>query len=133
MNYDDYILPGATNRFDGQDYPPGRREKPEMAQATVIEPDDVFDTSVAIAEAFQVYDFTDLTAKQIKKLSNYGAILDRLSPDQIAEVLAQNEISPDGRAVIILPQKRDMPRNKTLRYTLTPSGKKVFRPSRRRS
>ena len=66
MNYDDYILPGATNRFDGQDYPPGRREQPEMAQATVIEPDDVFDTSVAIAEAFQEYDFADLTAKQIK-------------------------------------------------------------------
>ena len=80
-----------------------------------------------MAEAFQEYDFTDLSAKQIKKLSNYGAILDKLSPDQIAEVLAYNEYSPDGRAVIILPKKRDMPRNKTMRYTLTPSGKKVFR------
>ena len=127
MNYDDYISPGATNRFGGQDYPPGQRGEPEMAQATVIEPDDIFDRPVTVAEAFQEYDFTDLTAKQIKKLSNYGAILDRLSPDQIAEVLAQNEFSPDGRAVIILPKKRDMPRNKTLRYTLTPSGKKVFR------
>ena len=80
-----------------------------------------------MAEAFPEYDFKDLTAKQIKKLSNYGAILDRLSPDQISEVLAYNEYSQDGRAVIILPKKRDMPRNKTMRYTLTPSGKKVFR------
>jgi len=126
MNYEDYIPPGATNRFDGQDYPPGRREQPEMAEATVIEPDDIFDRPVT-AEAFREYDFSDLTAKQIKKLSHYGAILDRLSPDQIAEVLAQNEYSPDGRAVIILPKKRDMPRNKTIRYTLTPSGKKIFR------
>ena len=68
-----------------------------------------------------------MTAKQIKKLSNYGAILDKLSPDQIAEVLAQNEFSPDGRAVIILPKRRDIPRNKTVRYTLTPSGNKIFR------
>lgn len=127
MNYEDYIPPGATNRFDGQDYPPGRREQPEMAEATVIEPDDIFDTGVTVAQAFANYDFTDLTAKQIKKLSNYGAILDKLSPDQIAEVLAQNEYSLDGRPVIILPKKRDMSRNKTIRYTLTPSGKKVFR------
>jgi len=126
MNYTDYIRPGAENRFDGQDYPPGRREQPEMAEAIVIEPDDIFDRPVT-AEAIANYDFTDLTAKQIKKLSHYGAILDRLSPDQIAEVLAQNEYSPDGRAVIILPKKRDMPRNKTIRYTLTPSGKKIFR------
>jgi hypothetical protein len=97
-----------------------------MAQATVIEPDDIFDRPVT-AEAIANYDFTDLTAKQIKKLSNYGSILDKLSPDQIAEVLAQNEYSPDGRAVIILPKKRDMPRNKTIRYTLDPNGKKVFR------
>ena len=83
--------------------------------------------SAAVAEAFPEYDFKDLTAKQIKKLSNYGAILDRLSPDQIAEVLAQNEFSPDRRAVIILPKKSDMPRNKTVRYTLDPNGKKVFR------
>ena len=79
--------------------------------------------SAAVAEAFPEYDFSDLTAKQIKKLSNYGAILDRLSPDQIAEVLAHKEYSPDGRAVIILPKKRDMPRNKTVRYTLDPNGK----------
>ena len=121
MNYDDYSNPPGV-----QYYPPGSRQDPEMAQATVIEPDDVFGRA-AVAEAFPEYDFSDLTAKQIEKLSNYGAILDRLSPDQIAEVLAQNEYSPDGRAVIILPKKRDLPRNKTMRYTLTPSGKKVFR------
>ena len=126
MNYDDYIPPGATRRFDNNDYPPGPRQEPEMAEATVIEPDDIFDRPVT-AEAIANYDFTDLTAKQIKKLSHYGAILDRLSPDQIAEVLAQNEYSPDGRAVIILLKKRDMPRNKTVRYTLDPNGKKVFR------
>ena len=120
MNYDDYIPPGV------QYYPPGSRQDPEMAQATVIEPDDVFGRA-AVAEAFPEYDFSDLTAKQIKKLSNYGAILDKLSPDQIAEVLAQNEYSPDGRAVIILPKKRDLPRNKTVRYTLDPNGKKIFR------
>ena len=127
MNYDDYFPPGATNRFDGQDFPPGPRQEPEMAEATVIEQDDIFDRPVTVAEAFPEYDFSDLSAKQIKKLSHYGAILDKLSPDQIAEVLAYNEYSPDGRAVIILPKKRDMPRNKTMRYTLTPSGKKVFR------
>ena len=126
MNYEDYIPPGATNRFDGQDYPPGRREQPEMAEAIVIEPDDIFDRPVT-AEAIANYDFTDLTAKKIKKLSNYGAILDKLSPDQIAEVLAQNEYSPDGRAVIILPKKREISRNKTIRYTLDPNGKKIFR------
>ena len=126
MNYDDYFPPGATNRFDGQDYPPGPQPEPEMAQATVIEPDDVFGRPT-VAEAFQEYDFSDLTAKQIKKLSNYGAILDRLSPDQIAEVLAHNEYSQDGRAVIILPKKRDVPRSKTVRYTLDPNGKKIFR------
>ena len=131
MNYDDYMrpayrAPGATRQFPNQDYPPGPQPEPEMAQATVIEPDDVFGRPT-VAEAFQEYDFSDLTAKQIKKLSHYGAILDRLSPDQIAEVLAHNEYSPDGRAVIILPKKRDMPRNKTVRYTLTPSGKKIFR------
>jgi len=130
MNYEDYIPPGATNRFDFQDYPPQRygerREQPDVAQATVIEPDDIFDIPVT-AEAIANYDFTDLTAKQIKKLSYYGAILDKLSPDQIAEVLAQKEYSPDGKSVIILPKKRDMPRNKRIRYTLTPSGKKVFR------
>ena len=84
---DDYFPPDATNRFDGQDFPPGPRQEPEMAQATVIEPDDIFG-SAAVAEAFPEYDFSDLTAKQIKELSNYGAILDKLSPDQIAEVLA---------------------------------------------
>ena len=123
MNYDDFIPPGATNRFDNNDYPPGPRQEPEMAEATVIEPDDIFDRPVT-AEAFQEYNFTDLTAKQIKKLSHYGAILDRLSPDQIAEVLAQNEYSPDGRAVIILPKKREISRNKTIRNTLDPNGKK---------
>ena len=70
MNDDEYFEPnffpvGATNRFDGQDYPPGPRQEPQMAQATVIEQDDVFDGSVEVAEAFQEYDFTDLSAKQI--------------------------------------------------------------------
>ena len=96
-----------------------------MAQATVIEPDDVFDRPLTVAEAFPEYDFSNLSAKQIKKLSNYGAILNKLSPDQISEVLALNDFSPDGRALIILPKKRDIPRSKTVRYTLTPSGKEV--------
>ena len=60
-------------------------------------------------------------------LSNYGAILDRLSPEQIEGVLAENEYSPDGRAVVILPKKQAKPPAKTVRYTLTPTGEKIYR------
>ena len=58
---------------------------PPMAQANVVEDDDVIGPA-ATAEAIAEYDLSELSAKQIKKLSNYGAILDRLTPDQIAEV-----------------------------------------------
>ena len=69
MDYDAYMrppyrAPGATRQFPNQDFPPGPRQEPEMAQATVIEPDDVFGRPT-VAEAFQEYDFTDLSAKQI--------------------------------------------------------------------
>ena len=97
--------------------------EPPMAQANIVEPDDVF----GVAEAIPEYDLSELSAKQIKKLSNYGAILDRLTPDQIAAVLEENEFSPDGRAVIVLPKPRGRPLSKTVRYTLTPDGKKVYR------
>ena len=79
------------------------------------------------AEAIAEYDLSELSAKQIKKLSNYGAILDRLTPDQIAEVLAENEFSPDGRPVVIMPKVKANPPAKHVRYTLTPEGKKVYR------
>ena len=46
--------------------------------------------------ADEEHDLSELSAKQIRKLSNYGAILDQLSPDQIAAVLEENEFSPDG-------------------------------------
>ena len=98
---------------------------PPMAQANVVE-DDIIGPA-ARAEAIAEYDLSELSAKQIKKLSNYGAILDRLSPDQIAEVLAENEFSPDGKALVIMPKPKGNPPAKTIRYTLTPEGKKVYR------
>ena len=99
---------------------------PPMAQANVVEDDDVI-APAATAEAIAEYDLSELSAKQIKKLSNYGAILDRLSPEQIEGVLAENEYSPDGRAVVILPKKQAKPPAKTVRYTLTPTGEKIYR------
>ena len=99
---------------------------PPMAQANVVEDDDVIGPA-ATAEAIAEYDLSELSAKQIKKLSNYGAILDRLTPDQIAEVLAENEFSPDGRPVVIMPRVKANPPAKPVRYTLTPEGKKVYR------
>ena len=99
---------------------------PPMAQANVVEDDDVIGPA-ATAEAIAEYDLSELSAKQIKKLSNYGAILDRLTPDQIAEVLAENEFSPDGRPVVIMPKVKPNPPAKHVRYTLTPEGKKVYR------
>ena len=71
------------------------REDVPMGEATVIENDDVIGPA-ATAEAIAQYDLSELSAKQIRKLSNYGAILDQLSPDQIAAVLEENEFSPDG-------------------------------------
>ena len=100
--------------------------EPPMGEAVVIEDEDVIGPA-ATAEAIAEYDLSELSAKQIKKLSNYGAILDRLTPDQIAAVLEENEFSPDGRAVIVLPKPRGRPLSKTVRYTLTPDGKKVYR------
>jgi hypothetical protein len=41
-----------------------------MAQANIVEPDDVF----GVAEAIPEYDLSELSAKQIKKLSNYGPL-----------------------------------------------------------
>ena len=99
---------------------------PPMAQANVVE-DDAIIGPVARAEAIAEYDLSELSAKQIKKLSNYGAILDKLSPEQIEGVLAENEYSPDGRAVVILPKKQAKPPAKTVRYTLTPTGEKIYR------
>ena len=99
---------------------------PPMAQANVVEDDDVIGPA-ATAEAIAEYDLSELSAKQIKKLSNYGAILDKLSPEQIEGVLAENEYSPDGRAVVILPKKQAKPPAKTVRYTLTPTGEKIYR------
>ena len=99
---------------------------PPMAQANVVEDDDIIGPA-ATAEAIAEYDLSELSAKQIKKLSNYGAILDRLSPDQIAAVLEENEFSPGGHALIIMPKPKGNPPTKTIRYTLTPDGKKVYR------
>ena len=98
---------------------------PPMAQANVVEDDDVI--PAATAEAIAEYDLSDLSAKQIKKLSNYGAILDRLTPDQLSEILAENDFSPDGKALVIMPKPKGNPPTKTIRYTLTPDGKKVYR------
>ena len=102
------------------------REAMSMGEAVVIEDEDVIGPATT-AEAIAEYDLSELSAKQIKKLSNYGAILDRLSPDQIAEVLAENEFSPDGKALVIMPKPKGNPPAKTIRYTLTPEGKKVYR------
>ena len=99
---------------------------PPMAQANVVEDDDIIGPA-ATAEAIAEYDLSELSAKQIKKLSNYGAILDRLSPDQIAAVLEENEFSPGGHALVIMPKPKGNPPTKTIRYTLTPDGKKVYR------
>ena len=41
--------------------------------------------------------------------TNSFHILDKLSPEQIEGVLAENEYSPDGRAVVILPKKQAKP------------------------
>ena len=110
--------PNASEFFPRQDVP--------MGEAVVIENDDVIGPA-ATAEAIAQYDLSELSAKQIRKLSNYGAILDQLSPDQIEGVLAENEYSPDGRAVVILPKKQAKPPAKTVRYTLTPTGEKIYR------
>ena len=99
---------------------------PPMAQANVVEDDDIIGPA-ATAEAIAEYDLSELSAKQIKKLSNYGAILDRLTPDQLSEILAENEFSPDGKALVIMPKPKGNPPTKTIRYTLTPDGKKVYR------
>ena len=94
---------------------------PPMAQANVVEDDDIIGPA-ATAEAIAEYDLSELSAKQIKKLSNYGAILDRLSPDQIAEVLAENEFSPDGKVGELklgVPETTDLSNyyNKTETYS----------------
>ena len=99
---------------------------PPMAQANVVEDDDIIGPA-ATAEAIAEYDLSELSAKQIRKLTNYGAILDKLSPDQIEGVLAENEYSPDGRSLVILPKKKANPPAKTVRYTLDPNGKKIYR------
>ena len=105
--------PNADEFFPRQDVP--------MGEATVIEDDDVI-SPAATAEAIAEYDLSELSAKQIKKLSNYGAILDRLSPDQIAEVLAENEFSPDGKVGELklgVPETTDLSNyyNKTETYS----------------
>jgi len=110
--------PNASEFFPRQDVP--------MGEAVVIENDDVIGAA-ATAEAIAQYDLSELSAKQIRKLSNYGAILDQLSPDQIAAVLEENEYSPDGRSLVILPKKKANPPAKTVRYTLDPNGKKIYR------
>jgi len=110
--------PNASEFFPRQDVP--------MGEAVVIENDDVIGPT-ATAEAIAQYDLSELSAKQIRKLSNYGAILDQLSPDQIAAVLEENEYSPDGRSLVILPKKKANPPAKTVRYTLDPNGKKIYR------
>ena len=100
--------------------------RPLMAQANVVEDDDVIGPATT-AEAIAEYDLSELSAKQIRKLTNYGAILDKLSPDQIAAVLEENEFSIDGRSLVILPKKKANPPAKTVRYTLDPNGKKIYR------
>jgi hypothetical protein len=100
--------------------------RPPMAQANVVEDDDVIGAA-ATAEAIAEYDLSELSAKQIKKLSNYGAILDRLTPDQIAAVLEENQFSPGGHALVIMPKPKGNPPAKTVRYTLDPNGKKIYR------
>ena len=55
--------PNADEFFPRQDVP--------MGEATVIEDDDVI-SPAATAEAIAEYDLSELSAKQIKKLSNYG-------------------------------------------------------------
>ncbi len=51
---------------------------PPMAQANVVEDDDVIGPA-ATAEAIAEYDLSELSAKQIKKLSNYGAKPEQLN------------------------------------------------------
>ena len=96
--------------------------EPPMAEAQVMS------ENPQVAQAIRQFDFTNLSAAQIKKLVPYGQILHLLAPEMVDQLLGENQMNPlDGRAALIsaTTKRFSIPSTKK-NFTITASGKKVF-------
>ena len=96
--------------------------EPPMAQAQVMS------ENPQVAQAIRQFDFSNLSAAQIKKLVPYGQVLHLLAPEQVDQLLGENQMNPlDGRAALIsaTTKRFSIPSTKK-NFTITASGKKVF-------
>jgi hypothetical protein len=87
----------------------------------------VFPQDIEVEKALKNVDLKNLTAAQVKKLAPFGAILDKLSPDQLQELLESNSTTHgDDRPILVTGQRRvpkgTKPRK---RAVLLPNGKYI--------
>ena len=59
-------------------------------------------SAAQVAQAVPEFDYSNLSTAQIKKLVPYGQVLHLLAPEQVDQLLGENQMNPlDGRAALI--------------------------------
>jgi len=105
-----------------------RREQERLADDDVIESDEEeFEDDVERNFEGVELDISHVDYQDLKRLKEWGPLLNHMSPHQIKGILSDTQFDPNGRPIIIInrPRKRKKPVQR-YKFVNTPSGKIYF-------
>jgi len=103
-----------------------RREQEQLADVIESDDEDFEDDIERNFEGVEL-DISHVDYQDLKRLKEWGPLLNHMSPHQIKGILSDTRFDPNGRPIIIInrPRKRKKPVQR-YKFVNTPSGKVYF-------